>query len=374
VISKPAEVASALKKVGRGPWVVKAQVHTGGRGKAGGVRLVKTAAQAKEFAQGLLGKTLVTHQTGPQGLVVRRLLVEPAVSVERELYAAVLMNRKTEKPVLIVSTEGGMDIEEVAARAPEKILRLDIDPERGLEGFQAREVVFALGLGGDLMAESQSFFRGLVKMFLASDASLVEINPLGVIKKGRGRVGLLAVDAKVTIDDNAAFRQKALFQEADLSDLSAAERRAGKVGISYIRLDGNIGCMVNGAGLAMATMDIIKLHGGEPANFLDVGGGATVDQVTEAFKIILSDAHVKVIFVNIFGGIMKGDVIAQGIVEAVKKMGLNRPLVVRLEGNRVDEGRRLLAASGLAITPASDLTDGAQKAVALARAATGRNA
>lgn len=372
VVSKPGEVSAALKKVGRGPWVLKAQVHTGGRGKAGGVRVVKTPAQAKAFAEEILGKTLVTPQTGPQGLVVRRVLIEPAVAVDRELYAAVLMNRKTEKPTLMVSTEGGMDIEEVAARSPEKILRLDIDPERGLEGFQAREVAFGLGLHTTLMAESQAFFRALVKMFLATDANLVEINPLGVIKKGRGKTALLAMDAKVTIDDNAAFRQKALFDEADLSDLSAAERRAGRVGISYIRLDGNIGCMVNGAGLAMATMDIIKLHGGEPANFLDVGGGATVDQVTEAFKIILSDAHVKVIFVNIFGGIMKGDVIAQGIVEAVKKMGLDRPLVVRLEGNRVEEGRKILAASGLAITPASDLTDGAQKAVALARTAAGR--
>ncbi|HND63855.1 MAG TPA: ADP-forming succinate--CoA ligase subunit beta [Elusimicrobiota bacterium] len=368
VIGKPGETAAALKKTGKGPWVLKAQVHTGGRGKAGGVKLVKTPKDAAAFAKGLLGKTLVTHQTGPQGLVVRKILAEPAVQVERELYVAVTLNRKTGKPVMILSAQGGMDIEELAATAPEKILRFDIDPLRGLEAFQAREAAFAAGLTGDLLSPAVSFFRNLTKLFIASDASLVEVNPLGV-RKGKKGPSLLAMDAKVTIDDNAAFRHADLFDQADLADLTAAERRAGKVGLSYIRLDGNIGCMVNGAGLAMATMDIIKLHGGEPANFLDVGGGATVDQVTEAFKIILSDAHVKVIFVNIFGGIMKCDVIAQGIVQAVHKTGLDRPLVVRLEGNRVEEGRKILAESGLAITPASDLTEGAKKAVALAAAA-----
>ncbi len=371
VIAKPSETAAALKKLGKGPWMVKAQVHTGGRGKAGGVAILKTAKEAAAFAKKILGTTLVTHQTGPQGLVVRKLLAEPAVKLERELYAAVLMNRKTGKPVLIASGEGGMDIEELAATSPEKILRLDIDPQRGLEGFHARRIAFATGLTGELMGASAVFFRDLVKMFLASDASLIEINPLGVLKGTKGR-RLLALDAKVTIDDNAAFRQDELFKDADVSDLSAAERRAGKTGLSYIRLEGGIGCMVNGAGLAMATMDIIKLHGGEPANFLDVGGGANVDQVTEAFKIILSDPRVKVIFVNIFGGIMKCDVIAQGIIQAVRKMGLDRPLVVRLEGNRVEEGRKLLASSGLAITPASDLTEGAKKAVALAAASGGR--
>ncbi|MBL0349834.1 MAG: ADP-forming succinate--CoA ligase subunit beta [Elusimicrobia bacterium] len=368
VIGKPGEAAAALKKIGQGPWVLKAQVHTGGRGKAGGVKLIKTPKEAAAFAKGLLGKTLVTHQTGPQGLVVRKILAEPAVKVEREIYVAVTLNRKTGKPVLILSAQGGMDIEELAASAPEKILRFDIDPLRGLEAFQAREAAFAAGLTGDLLSSAVAFFRNLAKLFMASDASLMEVNPLGVLKGKKG-LSLLAMDAKVTIDDNAAFRHADLFDQADLGDLTAAERRAGKVGLSYIRLDGDIGCMVNGAGLAMATMDIIKLHGGEPANFLDVGGGATVDQVTEAFKIILSDAHVKVIFVNIFGGIMKCDVIAQGIVQAVRKTGLDRPLVVRLEGNRVEEGRKILAESGLAITPASDLTEGAKKAVALAAAA-----
>ncbi len=368
VISSVAEVSSSLMKTGEGPWVLKAQVHTGGRGKAGGVKLVKDVAEAESFVQNLLGKKLVTHQTGPEGLVVRTILVEPAVKVERELYAAVLINRKTGHPVLMVSAEGGMDIETLAATAPEKIIRVEVDPLRGLESFQARDVAFATGLAGELLGESVRFFKNLVKLFMASDASLVEVNPLGVLPgKGGECPRLLAMDAKMTVDDNASFRQSDLFKEADSSDLSAAERRAAEVGISYIRLEGTIGCMVNGAGLAMATMDIIKLHGGEPANFLDVGGGATVEQVTEAFKIILSDPHVRVILVNIFGGIMKCDVIAEGIVQAVKTTGLDRPLVVRLEGNRVEEGRKILSSSGLKITPASDLADAARKSVELSR-------
>lgn len=369
VISSAAEVASALRNVGEGPWVMKAQVHSGGRGKAGGVRVIRDIPEAETFAQGLLGKTLVTHQTGPEGLLVRSLLLEPAVTVERELYAAVLVNRQTGKPVLIVSAEGGMDIETVAAASPEKLVRVEVDPLRGLEAFQARDVAFAMGLAGDLLKESVVFFQKLVKLFIASDASLIEINPLGV-RAEKGGERLLAMDAKMTIDDNASFRQQSVFKEADTSDLSDAERRAAEVGISYIRLEGSIGCMVNGAGLAMATMDIIKLHGGEPANFLDVGGGATVEQVTEAFKIILSDPHVRVVLVNIFGGIMKCDVIAEGIVQAVKTTGLDRPLVVRLEGNRVEIGRQILASSGLKITPASDLAEAARKSVELARGGT----
>jgi len=368
VLESAERIGAALKKVGNGPWVLKAQVHTGGRGKAGGVKVVADDKEARAFVKGLIGKSLVTHQTGPQGLEVRKILAEPAVRAERELYVAVLVNRRTGRPVLIASGEGGMDIEELAVTSPEKIIRVDIDPLRGLEAFQARDVAFAIGLTGDLLGATVAFLQNLVKMFLASDASLVEVNPLGVVAEGAGR-RLLAMDAKVTIDDNASFRHKDLFQEADLADLSDAEKRAGEVGISYIRLDGNIGCLVNGAGLAMATMDIIKLHGGEPANFLDVGGGATVEQVTEAFKIILSDPNVKAILVNIFGGIMKCDVIAEGVVQAVKNTGLNRPLVVRLEGNRVEEGRKILAASGLRITPAVDLADGAKKAVAAAAGA-----
>jgi succinyl-CoA synthetase beta subunit len=381
VISSVSEVSTALQKVvegpprgegplrGGGPWILKAQVHTGGRGKAGGVRVVNDVGEAEAFVQGLLGKKLVTHQTGTEGLVVRTILVEPAVQVERELYAAVLINRKTGQPVLLVSAEGGMDIETLAATAPEKILRIEIDPLRGLESFQARDVAFAAGLAGDMLNESVQFFKNLVTLFIASDASLIEVNPLGVRSSPAGH-RLLAMDAKMTIDDNSFFRHSELFKEADVSDLSDAERRAAEVGISYIRLDGTIGCMVNGAGLAMATMDIIKLYGGEPANFLDVGGGATVQQVTEAFKIILSDSHVRVILVNIFGGIMKCDVIAEGIVQAVKTTGLDRPLVVRLEGNRVEEGRKILAGSGLKITPATDLADAARKALELSRMTT----
>ena len=365
VIDSVQSVAGALAPLGPGPWVLKAQIHAGGRGKAGGVRVVRTVAEGESFVAGLLGRPLVTHQTGPEGLMVRSLIAEPAVTVKRELYAAVAMNRKTGRPTLIVSGEGGVDIETLAATSPEKIIRVDVDPWRGLEAFQARDVAFAVGLGGDLLRDSVRFFQNLVKLFLESDAGLVEVNPLGILS-GKGGECLLAMDAKMTIDDNAAFRQGDLLKGADTADLSEAERRAAAVGISYIRLDGSIGCLVNGAGLAMATMDIIKLHGGDPANFLDVGGGASVTQVTEAFKIILSDPRVRVVLVNIFGGIMKCDVIAEGIVQAVKTTGLDRPLVVRLEGNRVQEGRAVLAASGLKMTGATDLADAAQKAVALA--------
>jgi succinyl-CoA synthetase beta subunit len=368
VVETAARTGPALRKIGKGPWVLKAQVHTGGRGKAGGVKVVTTPAEATAFVKSLLGTKLVTHQTGPEGLVVRTILAEPAVEVEREIYAAVVMNRRAARPTLMVSAEGGVDIETLAAESPEKILRIDVDPLRGLEAFQAREAAFFAGLTGELLAPAVKFFQGMVRAFLGLDANVVEVNPLGVLPGKKGR-SLLAMDAKVTTDDNAAFRHVDLYKEEDQTDLSAAERRASKVGISYIRLDGDIGCMVNGAGLAMATMDLIKHHGGAPANFLDVGGGATAEQVTEAFRIILSDKSVKVIFVNIFGGIMRCDVIAQGVVEAVKKAGLTRPLVVRLAGNRMEEGRKILAESGLTIHPAEDLTEGAQKAVALAKAA-----
>ncbi len=368
VITKAGQVAAALEKLGTGPWVLKAQVHTGGRGKAGGVRLVRDAAEATAFAKGLLGKPLITHQTGPQGLIVRSLLAEAAVQVEREFYAAVLMNRKTGKPVLLVSAEGGMDIETLAATAPEKIVRVDIDPLRGLEPFQARDVAFATGLAGERLKESVPFFRNLVRMFLSLDASLVEVNPLGILA-GPGENRLLAMDAKVTIDDNASFRQKDLFKEADRADLSDAERRAVEVGISYIRLDGAIGCMVNGAGLAMATMDIIKLYGAEPANFLDVGGGATKEKVTAAFKIIMADPNVKGILVNIFGGIARCDILAQGVVEAVKETGLSVPLVVRLEGTNAQQGKDIINNSGLNVIAANDLSDGAEKIVKAVRGA-----
>jgi succinyl-CoA synthetase beta subunit len=369
VADKATQVPAILKKLGKGPWVVKAQAHTGGRGKGGGIKLAKTPKEALGAAKKIIGMTLVTHQTGPSGLKVRQALICKAADLEREIYAAVVMNRKASRPTLMVSAEGGMDIETLAATAPEKILRIDLDPVRGIEPFQARQAAFFAGLTGDLFGPAVKVFTGLAKTFLAEDAGLVEINPLAVVKGKGGKPELLAVDAKIVTDDNAEFRHAELAAQNDQSDLSPAEKRAKKTGLSYIQLDGDIGCLVNGAGLAMGTMDIIKLHGGEPANFLDVGGGANVDQVTEAFRIILSDKKVKAVLVNIFGGIMRCDVIAQGVIEAVKKVGLDRPLVVRLEGNRVEEGRKLLAASGLKLVAASDLTDAAKKAVELARAA-----
>ncbi len=369
VADKAAQIPSILRKLGKGPWVVKAQAHTGGRGKAGGIKLVKTPKEAAEAAKKIIGMNLVTHQTGPAGLKVRKVLVCRAADVQREVYAAVAMNRKSARPTLMVSAEGGMDIETLAATAPEKILRIDLDPARGLEPFQARRAAFFAGLTGELFGPAVKMFLGMSKTFFALDANLVEINPLAVVKGKGGKPELLAVDAKIATDDNAEFRHAEMCEQNDDADSSPAERRAHKVGIAYIQLDGTIGCLVNGAGLAMGTMDIIKLHGGEPANFLDVGGGANEQQVTEAFKIILSDKKVKAVLVNIFGGIMKCDVIAAGILAAVKKVGLERPLVVRLEGNRVEEGRKLLADSGLKITPATDLTDAAKKAVAAAQAA-----
>jgi succinyl-CoA synthetase beta subunit len=366
VAESAGQIPSILKKLGKGPWVVKAQAYTGGRGKAGGIKLVKTPKEASEAAKKIIGMTLVTHQTGPTGLKVRKVMVCKAVDLKREIYAAVVMNRKAGRPTLMVSAEGGMDIETLAVTAPEKILRIDIDPSRGLEGFQARRAAFFAGLTGDLFGPAVKVFQGIAKTFLALDANLVEINPLAVVKGKGGKDELLAVDAKITTDDNAEFRHAAMYEDNDDSDLSANERRAHKLGIAYIQLDGSIGCMVNGAGLAMGTMDIIKLHGGEPANFLDVGGGANVEQVTEAFKIICADKKVKAILVNIFGGIMRCDVIAEGILKAVKKIGLKHPLVVRLEGNKVEEGRKLLAESGLNLVAAADLTDAAKKAVAAA--------
>jgi succinyl-CoA synthetase beta subunit len=364
VVDKPSQAVPALKKLGRGPWVVKAQVHTGGRGKAGGVRVVRNAKEAAQAARDMLGMTLVTHQTGPRGLRVRRVMIEPAVKVRRELYAAATLNRRAGRPALMLSAEGGVDIEAVAAATPEKIIRVDADPARGLEAYQAREAAFAVGLGGELLGPSVKFLQSLMKAFLALDGSLLEINPLAVLA-GK-KPALLAMDAKMILDDNASFRHAELFAREDRADAAPAEKRAQKAGISYVQLDGDIGCLVNGAGLAMATMDLLKLHGGEPANFLDVGGGANVKQVTEAFKILLSDKKVRAVFVNIFGGIMKCDVIAQGILEAAKAVKLRVPLVARLEGNRVEEGRRILAGSGLNITAAEDLTDGARKVVALA--------
>ena len=345
--------------------VVKAQIHAGGRGKGGGVKVVKGAEAAVETARKMLGMTLVTHQTGPAGRVVKRLLVEQGVNIARELYAGMLVDRSSGQVVVMASSEGGMDIEEVAAKTPEKILKELVDPTLGLAAYQARNLAYALGLKGDAAKNATGFLLKLYQAFIDVDATLVEINPLVVTGDGK----VLALDCKMNFDDNALFRHKEHEDLRDLDEEDPAEIEAKKFDLNFIKLDGTIGCMVNGAGLAMATMDIIKHFGGLPANFLDVGGGATTDKVTAAFKIITADPAVKGIFVNIFGGIMKCDVIADGIIAAVKEVGLKVPLVVRLEGTNVELGKQRLAESGLAVTTASDMADGAKKVVA---AATGK--
>jgi succinyl-CoA synthetase beta subunit len=342
--------------------VVKAQIHAGGRGKGGGVKVVKGAAAARDTAQTMLGMTLVTPQTGPGGRVVKRLLVEQGVDIARELYAGMLVDRSNGRIVVMASAEGGMDIEEVAAKSPEKILKEHVDPVLGLAGYQARNLAFGLGLKGDAAKNAAAFLQKLYRAFVDIDGSLAEINPLVVTKQGQ----VLALDCKMNFDDNALYRHKDVEELRDLDEEEPAEIEAKKFDLSFIKLEGTIGCMVNGAGLAMSTMDIIKHFGGEPANFLDVGGGATADKVTAAFKIITADPAVKSIFVNIFGGIMKCDTIADGIIAAVKEVGLKVPLVVRLEGTNVELGRKRLAESGLKVTAATDMADGAKKAVAAA--------
>jgi succinyl-CoA synthetase beta subunit len=343
--------------------VVKAQIHAGGRGKAGGVKVVKGAAAAEEAAQKLIGATLVTPQTGPKGKKVERLYVEQGLAIAREIYMAMLVDREQRRICFMASTEGGVEIEKVAAETPEKILKAWIDPATGFMPYQARKIGFQLGLSGATLNEFVSFAQKMYAMFLAEDCSLVEINPFVVTKEG----GVVALDAKINFDDNASFRHKEWEELRDKSEENPQETEAKETGISYVALEGNIGCLVNGAGLAMSTMDIIKHFGGEPANFLDVGGGATKDQVTKAFQLIMKDPEVKGIFVNIFGGIMKCDIIAEGVIAATKAVGLSVPLVVRLEGTNVELGRELLAKSGLAITPASNMIDGAQKIVELVK-------
>jgi succinyl-CoA synthetase beta subunit len=355
------EVAAAAREMGF-PCVVKAQIHAGGRGKAGGVKLVRDEAAAKAVATELLGKTLVTHQTGPQGRVVRRLLVEEGCQIARELYVGMVVDRGTGRATLMASTEGGVEIEEVAARTPEKILRETIDPVVGLAGYQARRVAFGLGLGKEQVGKAVGFLQALARAFVECDCSLAEINPLVVTQSGE----LLALDAKIGFDDNALFRHADLRELNDPNEQDPREIEAAKYDLSYIALEGNIGCMVNGAGLAMATMDSVKAAGGEPANFLDVGGGANTEKVKAAFKIILSDPAVQAIFINIFGGILRCDVLAEGVVAAAKEVGLSVPLVVRMEGTNVEQGKRILAESGLDIITAADMLEGAQKAVAAA--------
>jgi succinyl-CoA synthetase beta subunit len=342
--------------------VVKAQIHAGGRGKAGGVKVVKGEAAAEESAKAILGMTLVTPQTGPKGKKVERLFIEQGVAIEREIYLAMLVDRETRRIVVMASAEGGTEIEEVAAETPEKILKQWIEPGIGLMPFQMREIGFALGLESKQVNQLANLGLRLYEMFVKEDCSLVEINPLIVTKDG----AVMALDAKVNFDDNASFRHKEWDGLRDQAEENPVEIEAKQAGLSYVALEGNIGCLVNGAGLAMATMDIIKHCGGEPANFLDVGGGATREQVTQAFKIILKDPEVRGIFVNIFGGIMRCDVIAEGVVAATRDVGLEVPLVVRLEGTNVEKGREILQASGLAITPAATMAEGAQKIVELA--------
>ncbi len=369
VASTPVEAERIARELGTNTIVVKAQIHAGGRGKGtftngfkGGVHLCKTASQARDVAAKMLGRVLVTHQTGAAGRVVRKVLVGESVGVEKEFYFAILLDRTTGAPVIVASREGGMDIEEVAAASPEKIIREPVDPAFGLQPYQTRKLARKLGFAPSQMRAACKLFAALYRCFSNLDCSMVEINPLVLTKGGK----VLALDAKFSFDDNALFRHPDIVEMRDANEEDPREVEAAKHRLSYIGLDGNIGCMVNGAGLAMATMDIIKHHGGEPANFLDVGGGASEEQVTEAFKILLSDPKVKAILVNIFGGIMKCDVIAQGILSAVKVVNLDIPLVVRLEGTNVEEGRRLLAESGLPIMSAADLDDAAKQIVALA--------
>ena len=360
VVQSAEAAASATKEITGSAWVVKAQIHAGGRGKAGGVKIVKSAAEAQSVANGLLGKSLVTYQNAPDGQPVHQLLVEQTLPIARELYLSMLVDRSLERVVLVASSVGGMDIEEIAATSPDKILREVCDPLNGLVDYQARNVAFALGLKDEQIAAFSRLTKGLYKLFKENDLSLLEINPLVVTEDGK----LFALDCKMSVDDNALYRQKALAEQRDWSQDDSKEAEAHHAGLNYIALNGNIGCMVNGAGLAMATMDLIKLHGGAPANFLDVGGGATAETVTKAFKIILADQNVKAILVNIFGGIMRCDIIAEGIINAVREVGIQIPVVVRLEGTNVELGRKMLSESGLSIISANGLTDAAQQAVA----------
>ncbi|MBX3489554.1 ADP-forming succinate--CoA ligase subunit beta [Parvibaculum sp.] len=355
----PDEAVAKAKELGGPVWVVKAQIHAGGRGKAGGVKVVKSVDDVKSEAARLLGSTLVTHQTGPDGKQVNRLYVEEGSSIARELYLSIVVDRATSRVSFIVSTEGGMDIEEVAKKTPEKILSFSIDPASGISGFHGRKVAYALGLEGDQVKQGVALIDKLYKAFVGEDMSMLEINPLVVTGEGN----LLCLDAKVNFDSNALHRHKDIVELRDLTEEDPAEVEASKYDLNYIKLDGQIGCMVNGAGLAMATMDIIKLYGSEPANFLDVGGGATKEKVTAAFKIILSDENVEGILVNIFGGIMRCDIIAEGVVAAAKEVSLGVPLVVRLEGTNVDLGKKIMAESGLPIISADNLADAAEKIV-----------
>lgn len=364
VVRDVSEVDAAIDSLQGDTWVVKAQVHAGGRGKAGGVKLTSDKAEVKEIVASMLGTNLVTFQTDENGQPVHQVLIEEVCNIETELYLGVVIDRASQRVVIMASTEGGMDIEKVAAETPEKIIKVQLNPLLGLMPFQAREMAFALGLIGDQIKQFGKLVAGLAKLFVEKDLSLVEINPLVVTKEG----DLLCLDGKINIDDNALYRHKDLGALHDATQENAKENEAKEWDLNYIALDGQIGCMVNGAGLAMATMDLIKLSGGEPANFLDVGGTATKERVAEAFKIILSDENVKTILVNIFGGIVRCDLIAEGVIGAIKEVGITIPVVVRLEGNNAELGLKIIAESGLNLITASGLTEAAEKAVEVAKA------
>ena len=366
VADSPDAAEAAAKGLGGSLWVVKAQVHAGGRGKAGGVKVVRDLEAVQAAAKAMLGTTLVTHQTGPEGLPVHQVYVEVGSKIAREIYLSLVLNRDASRLAFVASAAGGMDIEEVAEHSPEKIIRVNVNPTSGLQDFQCRQLAFGLGFKGGQIAEFGKIAHAIYKLYLERDASLVEVNPLIVTADG----DLLALDAKINIEDNALFRHQDLAAWRDASQEDPMERKAAEHDLNYVSLDGNIACMVNGAGLAMATMDLIQLHGGKPANFLDVGGGATKERVAAAFKLILSNPKVSAILINIFGGIVRCDIIAEGIISAVKEVGVSIPVIVRLEGTNAPLARQMLASSGLAITPANDLTDAAVKAVQMAGASS----
>jgi succinyl-CoA synthetase beta subunit len=364
VANSPDSAVAAAKALGGSLWVVKAQIHAGGRGKAGGVKVVKDLEAVRDAAKAMLGTVLVTHQTGAEGLPVHQVYVEVGSKIAREIYLSLVLNRDAGRLAFVVSAAGGMEIEEVAEHSPEKIIRINVNPTSGLQDFQCRQLAFGLSLKGGQIAQFGKIAHAIYELYLQRDASLVEVNPLIVTADG----DLLALDAKINIEDNALFRHKDLAAWRDTSQEDPMERKAAEHDLNYVSLDGNIACMVNGAGLAMATMDLIQLHGGKPANFLDVGGGATKERVAAAFKLILSNPKVSAILINIFGGIVRCDIIAEGIISAVKEVGVSLPVIVRLEGTNAPLARQMLASSGLAITPASDLTDAAVKAVRMAGA------
>jgi succinyl-CoA synthetase beta subunit len=358
----PAEAVDAARRLGGKIAVVKAQIHAGGRGKGGGVKIAKSIDEVEQLAKQMIGMTLVTHQTGPEGRKVGRVLIEEGLEIDRELYLSILIDRASASPVIIASAAGGMDIEEVAAKEPEKILREQINPGTGVVAFQGRKLAFGMGLNGAAATKLAKLLDAIYRAFIETDASMIEINPLILTKGG----DLLALDAKVSFDDNALYRHPDLRELRDIGEEDPLEVEASKFSLNYIRLDGNIGCMVNGAGLAMATMDIIKLAGGEPANFLDVGGGANAEQIKNAFRILMADKNVKAVLINIFGGILRCDVLAQGVIAAVTELGVRVPIVVRMEGTNVEEGKRMLQESGLSFTTADSMGEAAQKVVALA--------